>query len=646
MENINPEEIIIIAEKRVSDSIGRILEKYDYDQLKEAYGFNKIKSHTNTLKTLKYVYLSVTVLMLFLALSILKFTNWRFDFIFSYSFPDWLVLFIFVFIPLIIWFYHASHYDTSYSYEKRQVQLKIFETIFNEDLFPNFHYIDRPKAGKGPPTADILSIIHKFTKYGNREFDLFKSETRKKVWVDHWLEGYVGKIKTACYKIRAGWEGRDLEGTITTHTDFEGYVMLVMFQNHFEKTLSLYSTKGEYDENIEELSSLIPEIIVKQLKTVAHKFNTKGLKQIIIHHNKMIIFMPSKAYGLFSINDEYASLEDFIACDDFREKYIGIILLEHIIEKINEKVVEKLTIDEVSRGPVEVNTPADPFELITESLYEGDDKKIYLIPEIPLKKLKEHIHTYGQGIKPEEVLVLLDLSVFHSAKEGIMITDSGFYFKTSNDDTGEGFRFDDLKHFERVDTSTENFLKFYVKDKEPIAFEKNDVVNRNQLELFLKAILARQRSRGYKPSPGKTEIKSIEDAVQVLKKDSARLYSSVYFFPEIPSKKLKNAIKSYGKNLDPRDVRVLVDTTFFGGAREGLMITDNEFFYKPISYDGIGFSFDEFERYVRIEGKEIRCYLTHIAEPVVIKDYQYINHHQLAVFFYNILEWKKANKVD
>ncbi|NHF65971.1 J domain-containing protein [Xanthomonas hortorum] len=48
----------------------------------------------------------------------------------------------------------------------------------------------------------------------------------------------------------------------------------------------------------------------------------------------------------------------------------------------------------------------------------------------------------------------------------------------------------------------------------------------------------------------------------------------IFIAPRIPHKKLAGALESYGQGLQPRDVVVLIDDTLFGGAREGVLITE------------------------------------------------------------------------
>lgn len=49
--------------------------------------------------------------------------------------------------------------------------------------------------------------------------------------------------------------------------------------------------------------------------------------------------------------------------------------------------------------------------------------------------------------------------------------------------------------------------------------------------------------------------------------------------PNIPEKKLTNAIKAYAPDIDASRVLYLCDTTFFGGSDEGFLVTDSTFRY-------------------------------------------------------------------
>lgn len=53
----------------------------------------------------------------------------------------------------------------------------------------------------------------------------------------------------------------------------------------------------------------------------------------------------------------------------------------------------------------------------------------------------------------------------------------------------------------------------------------------------------------------------------------------IYFAPDIPDKKLQNAIGSYASDLTQADVLLLVDNTVFRSAKTGLLITADSIYY-------------------------------------------------------------------
>lgn len=58
--------------------------------------------------------------------------------------------------------------------------------------------------------------------------------------------------------------------------------------------------------------------------------------------------------------------------------------------------------------------------------------------------------------------------------------------------------------------------------------------------------------------------------------------NKIFFQPNIPRKKLRAALESYGDGLARGDVRILIDDTVFGGAREGAIFTDAEVRFKEM----------------------------------------------------------------
>jgi hypothetical protein len=54
--------------------------------------------------------------------------------------------------------------------------------------------------------------------------------------------------------------------------------------------------------------------------------------------------------------------------------------------------------------------------------------------------------------------------------------------------------------------------------------------------------------------------------------------TKLFFSPEIPPKKLKNAIKAYAAGVPEKEVLVLSDSTLFGSAKEGFLMNEDTLF--------------------------------------------------------------------
>ncbi|EIM03314.1 molecular chaperone DnaJ [Rhodanobacter thiooxydans LCS2] len=87
------------------------------------------------------------------------------------------------------------------------------------------------------------------------------------------------------------------------------------------------------------------------------------------------------------------------------------------------------------------------------------------------------------------------------------------------------------------------------------------------------------------PQAAPTPRATLKDALQGLAFNAASPFERVFVAPHIPLKKLRGALGSYGHDLRPQDVVALIDDTFFGGAREGVLITEAQIRYKATPFD-------------------------------------------------------------
>ena len=82
-------------------------------------------------------------------------------------------------------------------------------------------------------------------------------------------------------------------------------------------------------------------------------------------------------------------------------------------------------------------TNKDPLTmlLIEEAGERLSSGKSYVWPNIPEKKLSNAVGSIAKGIAADDVLILIDATIFGSAKDGIVVTEKDLYFKEAFTDT-------------------------------------------------------------------------------------------------------------------------------------------------------------------------------------------------------------------
>jgi hypothetical protein len=74
-----------------------------------------------------------------------------------------------------------------------------------------------------------------------------------------------------------------------------------------------------------------------------------------------------------------------------------------------------------------------------------------------------------------------------------------------------------------------------------------------------------------------------EKVAEVIRAYSSKFGATkVFFAPGIPPKKLQNAIKTYASSVPEKEVLVLIDTSLFGSAKDGLLINEDALYVHGI----------------------------------------------------------------
>jgi len=102
--------------------------------------------------------------------------------------------------------------------------------------------------------------------------------------------------------------------------------------------------------------------------------------------------------------------------------------------------------------------------------------------------------------------------------------------------------------------------------------------------------------------------------------DKVKAYSSKFtetqflIAPGIPQKKIRNAIKSYAPDASESEVLLLLDTTVFGSAKDGLLLTSDALFAHPFLGKATKVLVKEIVN-ITLEETEFESWTVHINEP-------------------------------
>jgi len=102
--------------------------------------------------------------------------------------------------------------------------------------------------------------------------------------------------------------------------------------------------------------------------------------------------------------------------------------------------------------------------------------------------------------------------------------------------------------------------------------------------------------------------------------DKVKAYSSKFtetqflIAPGIPQKKIRNAIKAYAPDASESEVLLLLDTTVFGSAKDGLFLTSDALYAHPFLGKATKVSFKDIDT-ITLEETEAESWTVHINNP-------------------------------
>ncbi len=264
--------------------------------------------------------------------------------------------------------------------------------------------------------------------------------------------------------------------------------------------------------------------------------------------------------------------------------------------------------------------------IISQYIKEINCNDFYITPKIPANKI---FNAFGHYLIPREenIVALLDATVFGSAKNGMAFCNSGIFWRNdwTTETSKQHLTWEELlnSHNEIVINGNDLILPqecaFNMSgcSLKPIDLKKYLIeiilnINSDQSNVNIKT-----NSQSTNPTKINSKSEIIESkSINTIGKNSApnpnnpfkgkydkkilqivnniaenhRLGSSVYIAPKIPVNKVKRILEACGNSIEPFDIFVIVDNTFLGTCTDFLAVTKDRICAKsPLE------KFDEFK---------------------------------------------------
>ena len=232
------------------------------------------------------------------------------------------------------------------------------------------------------------------------------------------------------------------------------------------------------------------------------------------------------------------------------------------------------------------------FSAIEAAITSSKDNGFYFKDGIPPKKLVG-ARTYLSGAQDDGVFAIVDTTIFGSAKIGLVVSRWGIVWKNDTVETTRNAY--SWKELASLNTPSKP-------DRGEITFEKGvvfDFTNSNgdadacrntlvKLVAFAKEATCLDRLSTVKTAERSADTPDIAEFAKLP-------CSCIFVEGSIPEKKLRNAFVSMKVQESIDSVRFLIDSTVFGSAKEGLLVTNNAVYFKNLMDDPVRFPFESIE---------------------------------------------------
>ncbi|MGQ7248133.1 hypothetical protein ACUN9Y_12420 [Halomonas sp. V046] len=207
-------------------------------------------------------------------------------------------------------------------------------------------------------------------------------------------------------------------------------------------------------------------------------------------------------------------------------------------------------------------------------------KKVFFSPHIPDKIINNAKTSFGLSSESNEILAAVDNTVFGSGKDGCLILVDRIIFKQPFEDLREHF-------FSGISSIVSDGQTVFLNGRKVFKFhmpEKEDLIEFFQLFGAWISNSGVESEYTQNDEGGSINLQKPTDSwVSSLAKQELDIdHRAIYCAPSIPVKKISGALSSYGNWVDSEDVIVLIDDTAFGGAKEGVLITEEKIAMKAM----------------------------------------------------------------
>ena len=273
----------------------------------------------------------------------------------------------------------------------------------------------------------------------------------------------------------------------------------------------------------------------------------------------------------FKRNDGRIDSDDRAQLLDFAKEF-GIAPLRR------EELIEQVESDyERCSAPLEAPLPAAPaplvgrsfddFVLETARVLEADEN-VFLKGAIPVRKTSGASKAIMSGGNPLDILVLVDNTVFGGATDGVVLTEKGIWLKNMMEQPRQ-------VPWEEISSANAEGTNLWVGcyEVDLTILSRNAVKKLADVISTIAAAFPRRRID--------SDMENLYDWAVGLCSTLA-CNSDVYIGRNILPRKLAVGMDSMGVQEDPKDVFMQIDTTVFGGAKDGVILTSKAIYWKNI----------------------------------------------------------------